>query len=298
MKVSQIRDELKQLGLSPVGNKATLVHRLQEAQTTANPFMDKSNSPSRKSPTKANSLALSPTRTTLTEQKRGGMTPDDIGLLTSPITTVVLALRCAASMGKHCLSGGINRKPLAALNILAFAMLLFGVCMIQGPHQPLIKPIKQQIFWYGRWIILGILSSIGLGTGAHTFLLFLGPFVARATTAAHICKTVNFPLTGEHGLLCPAGAYEKVPVSLLMILNKVKWEAFAWGLGTAIGELPPYLIARASALAGKSAGELTKIEQLARKKNRTWTDTLTLTSYSIVSRLGFLGILLCASVRQ
>jgi len=29
------------------------------------------------------------------------------------------------------------------------------------------------------WIILGILSSIGLGTGLHTFVLYLGPWIAK-----------------------------------------------------------------------------------------------------------------------
>ena len=36
-------------------------------------------------------------------------------------------------------------------------------------------------------------SSVGLGTGLHTFLLFLGPFIAKATIAGkieNICKIV------------------------------------------------------------------------------------------------------------
>ena len=33
--------------------------------------------------------------------------------------------------------------------------------------------MKQQIFWCGYWVGLGILSSVGLGTGLHTFLLYL-----------------------------------------------------------------------------------------------------------------------------
>ena len=37
------------------------------------------------------------------------------------------------------------------------------------------------------------MSSVGLGTGLHTFLLFLGPFIARVTMAAHECGTTDFP---------------------------------------------------------------------------------------------------------
>lgn len=35
-------------------------------------------------------------------------------------------------------------------------------------------------------------------------------------------------------------------VTLLQILVKVAWPCFLWGLGTALGELPPYFVARAA----------------------------------------------------
>lgn len=39
----------------------------------------------------------------------------------------------------------------------------------------------------------GILSSVGLGTGLHTFLLYLGPHIAQVTLAAYECESLNFP---------------------------------------------------------------------------------------------------------
>jgi len=36
-----------------------------------------------------------------------------------------------------------------------------------------------------------------------------------------------------------------IPVSSLVIYKAVILEAFLWGLGTALGELPPYFVARA-----------------------------------------------------
>ena len=35
-------------------------------------------------------------------------------------------------------------------------------------------PPEKYVFWCGWWVGLGILSSVGLGTGLHTFLLYLG----------------------------------------------------------------------------------------------------------------------------
>jgi len=37
---------------------------------------------------------------------------------------------------------------------------------------------------------LGIASSIGLGTGLHTFVLYLGPWIAKVTMVANDCKTI------------------------------------------------------------------------------------------------------------
>ncbi len=37
-------------------------------------------------------------------------------------------------------------------------------------------------------------------------------------------------------------------------------EACLWGLGTAIGELPPYFVSKAAALSGKKADELAELE--------------------------------------
>jgi len=37
------------------------------------------------------------------------------------------------------------------------------------------------------WIILGVASSIGLGTGLHTFVLYLGPHIAKVAMVATTC---------------------------------------------------------------------------------------------------------------
>lgn len=51
----------------------------------------------------------------------------------------------------------------------------------------------RDFWWCGWWVWLGILSSVGLGTGLHTFLLYLGPHIASVTLAAYSCNSVNFP---------------------------------------------------------------------------------------------------------
>lgn len=46
--------------------------------------------------------------------------------------------------------------------------------------------------WYGYWVLLGIASAFGLGTGLHTFLLFLGPYIAEVTRDAYQCQGADF----------------------------------------------------------------------------------------------------------
>jgi len=54
------------------------------------------------------------------------------------------------------------------------------------------------MIWYGYWILLGIASSVGLGTGLHTFILFRGPHIAEVTLAAYKCGNTDFDVRGDH----------------------------------------------------------------------------------------------------
>ena len=49
------------------------------------------------------------------------------------------------------------------------------------------KPVKAFLFFAAYWIILGVASSIGLGTGLHTFVLYLGPHIAKVAMVATSC---------------------------------------------------------------------------------------------------------------
>lgn len=88
-------------------------------------------------------------------------------------------------------------------------------------------------------------------------------------------------------------------------MTKVRLEAMCWGAGTALGELPPYFMARAARLSGydpddETETELKELEDLERKlKNKeqmTIMEKLKVSVEMVVERVGFLGILACASV--
>lgn len=79
--------------------------------------------------------------------------------------------------------------------LLVIAVILASVVAYHspGPHQEMVQSIEKQVLWCLYWLGLGVLSSVGLGTGLHTFLLYLGPHIAAVTLAAYECGTLDFP---------------------------------------------------------------------------------------------------------
>lgn len=79
--------------------------------------------------------------------------------------------------------------------------------------------VYDNLMFFSWWFGLGVASSIGLGSGLHTFVLFTGPYVAKV-------------------------ALELREESLLYILKNVFVVITIWGAGSAVGELPPYLLSK------------------------------------------------------
>ncbi len=113
-----------------------------------------------------------------------------------------------------------------------------------------VREQEAYVMWCLWWVGLGVLSSVGLGTGLHTFLLYLGPHIASVTLAAYECGSTDFPSPPyPDSIVCPEER-EEGAMTIWHILSKVRVEAFCWGAGTALGELPPYFMARAHRLSG------------------------------------------------
>lgn len=69
--------------------------------------------------------------------------------------------------------------------IPAVALAFFN---IDGPHAQY-RMVTTEIFWFTMWWVgLGIASSVGLGTGLHTFVLYLGPYMAKVAMVANECN--------------------------------------------------------------------------------------------------------------
>ncbi|KAM9385066.1 vacuole membrane protein 1-like [Pholidichthys leucotaenia] len=215
-----------------------------------------------------------------------------------------------------------QKQKLFGLMIL---LILFCIAyLIEGAHQKYVGYMEKKSLWCAYWVGLGILSSVGLGTGLHTFLLYLGPHIASVTLAAYECGSVDFPEPPyPDQIVCPE---QKAPasdaeqlgveavgadgvagsaalmgsVSLWTIMSKVRLEACMWGAGTAIGELPPYFMARAARLSGAEPDDEGYQEFDETLDQSEWAQDFASRTKAAVQKLiqkvGFFGILACASI--
>lgn len=109
---------------------------------------------------------------------------------------------------------------------------------------------------------LNFVSLSSIGSGLHTFVLYLGPHIAFFTIKAMKCGRVDIKSASYDTIQLKRGpswlgkdcaefgpplfpSSDGVSIPLSSILPQVQLEAVLWGLGTALGELPPYFISRA-----------------------------------------------------
>uniref|UniRef100_A0A8C2K319 Vacuole membrane protein 1 n=1 Tax=Cyprinus carpio TaxID=7962 RepID=A0A8C2K319_CYPCA len=128
-----------------------------------------------------------------------------------------------------------------------------------------------------------------------------GPHIASVTLAAYECGSVNFPEPPYPAqIMCPEEEVLQESISLWTIMSKVRLEACMWGAGTAIGELPPYFMARAARLSGADPDDedYEEFEEML-EQAQSAQDFATrgkLAVQNMVQKVGFFGILACASI--
>lgn len=172
---------------------------------------------------------------------------------------------------------------------------------VEGAHQKFVQYLEKRFLWCAYWLGLGILSSVGLGTGLHTFLLYLGPHIASVTLAAYECGSTDFPEPPyPDQIVCPEDGGVEGSISLWSIMSKVRLEACMWGAGTAIGELPPYFMARAARLSGADPDDedYEEFEEMLEQAEsaQDFVSRAKLGVQNMVQKVGFFGILACASI--
>lgn len=71
------------------------------------------------------------------------------------------------------------------VKILLVAGIVTAFFVVDGPHVSSRQIVIDISIFVVYWVMLGVASSIGLGSGLHTFILYLGPHIAKVTMAAN-----------------------------------------------------------------------------------------------------------------
>jgi len=150
-----------------------------------------------------------------------------------------------------------------------------------------------QFFNYSLlWFILGILSSIGLGAGLPTGILFLFPHIYN------ICKNYE-----KYGNIILWESIWFKPNDLVdfresdLIYNKFSLNLFMrcwivffiWGIGTAFGELPPFLFSKMASISDS------KINKLINKEKDNLLSNMQKWMMDFMKKYGALGVILMSS---
>ncbi|GAB5372183.1 hypothetical protein AAMO2058_001643500 [Amorphochlora amoebiformis] len=207
--------------------------------------------------------------------------------------------------------GYVLSSPLL-MGIIIPLVAVYVSSFIEGPHVEFVeKPVfyMEFVVW---WVGLGVLSSIGLGTGMHSGFLFTFPHVIETTLAAQACGHVEFEtfsnmwwIKTETQFQC--ADYPKDPnLTFTAIMMKAMLPAVLWGCGTAIGEIPPYAISLAARNARKANSDISDeqfdeiqgdIKSAEASKNVLMRTKGAIEKWMVdfLQRNGFMGVLLMAA---
>ncbi|KAK0099040.1 hypothetical protein PV326_008354 [Microctonus aethiopoides] len=299
-------DSIARLEENTMDNKSTTVRRAKDFTTNTNGTQQRTSgdvllsSSSSSSSSSSKSIGLSSKTTDNT------IDPDSLTLWQHPITTLNYFLR-ELVIDTVNLCDRILRHRKTLVCVLFLIGLFITLRHVSGPQQQMVKAWESSLLWWLYWVGLGVLSSVGLGTGLHTFVLYLGPHIAAVTMAAYECGGLNFPEPPyPDSIVCPTIVDATWSAGILNIMRKVRVESMMWGAGTALGELPPYFMARAARNSRQSdkdhehdqedLKELEALEAMESGENVPLMMRLKLAMKHFVQKAGFLGILACASI--
>ncbi|KAH9682739.1 vacuole membrane protein KMS1 [Citrus sinensis] len=187
---------------------------------------------------------------------------ENLTLTTQPFKTIKLFILGVIQYLKRSVLYLLAKGGWLMLSCTVVAALGILLVTIDGPHEKHLEELSEYFRFGLWWVALGVASSIGLGSGLHTFVLYLGPHIALFTIKAMQCGRVDLKSAPYDTIQLKRGpswldkdcdefgpplfsSSEGSRVPLSSILPQVQLEAILWGVGTALGELPPYFISRA-----------------------------------------------------
>jgi len=232
----------------------------------------------------------------------------NLGMLKSPIRTGYLAILVSRDYAVYIWQFLLSSLVIKLLVIPGVAAWIASKFYLQDLHRApssCAQPQDAGSLWIleiyakeaGWWILLGVLSSVGFGTGLHSGVMFLFPHIMKAVFAAESCQTLNGLVTMyQHPckLDCSATSGGPEEITFLAIFLRVCGACMLWGIGTAIGELPPYAVSKAARLAGREDEDYQQELEDAKSKSNP-ISVMKVWTISFTEKYGFWGVLVLSA---
>lgn len=218
-------------GRSPAKRKSSAPSGKQSRKKSSASAASKSRSPS-----KSGSKSTRPSAAKVKQLKlKLAKEREELTLVTSPVKTITLFLQ--VSFDYLVYVGQQLRDSRTFWAAAAIAGLIYGFLRLTG--SPFADEVDAFVLFTIWWVGLGILSSVGLGSGMHSGILFLFPHMFRVVSASNKCPSMNFVSKcdmwwGQYGaceLNCltnhsAAELAEKPP--FMSVVQRVLFPAFFW----------------------------------------------------------------------
>lgn len=234
---------------------------------------------------------------------------EKLSLLSSPFTVVSLALQYSVSwVAQQAI--WLLKQPVLWLLVIPGLVLWFALKLSLAPE--LFEPpacgfkdgavlwqVEFAIIEAAWWIILGVLSSIGFGTGLHSGLMFLFPHVMQVVAAAESCHTTTglvpwYQHPCKLSCATTSGPKDDSTVTFVRLVMLVTVQCMLWGFGTAMGEIPPYAVAKTARSSGKTDSEFQQEVEDAKSKTDPFS-RMKIWTISFTEKHGFFGVFLLAA---
>jgi hypothetical protein len=216
----------------------------------------------------------------------------------SPVATVTLFVQELTALASWT-AMEIAAHPVVTQLSLPLVLVYLVLLGLDSSLVHLVNFAVKYVVW---WVGLGVLSSIGLGSGMHSGLLFLFPHIFRVVEASQACPSMEFDSFSDmwwnsaDGLMkCRhASTPDGGAADFYKVLLRSWYPAILWGAGTAMGEIPPYAVSRAAMLAGGGLPEDMQEELEDIDSSNLWGQ-MKRAMIRLVERWGFWGILLMSA---
>jgi vacuole membrane protein 1 len=236
----------------------------------------------------------------LTSPKGGWATPQDIAdfegdqaearndltLLKHPQKTLVLFIQALYTAFISSLRS-ISKHWIFRYGVMpsCCAWFIFRYIYTSHPWMAEVNAVTFVFEYVVWWVGLGILSSVGLGSGLQSGMLFLYPHIFATILAAQACGHTRFESESNMWFRSPDNLYVCLPddaaaaaqeaacssttvtcdsctstatgVGYWEVWYKIIFPCFLQAAGTALGEIPPYWMTYAARMAAIEAGTST-----------------------------------------